>query len=250
MDVEQPDGTLKEVQLPSNAVELRTSTQVDTLAPVPDPSVASGTPSALPTTGLFDYVGDAVGATSWAVGMYNESPLADIFGVNRPIAEARARFNVFENNIMNMYKRSSRPSNWQEQRLLRLLPKPGPLESQGSAIAKLHALRKDIQNQYDYEIQEFRANAGNRGKQEEHSANARDLERLIGEFGDVPSLENVPEVVFSKAEAENLPAGTQYYLDGQLFTANLPTVTSQEQFDALPSGAEFMTDSGERRRKN
>lgn len=224
--IQNPDGTFREERLPSNKVAFVTAT-ADSAASVFDPdSRATTTPSQKP---LFELVGSATGIGSTLTGLYNETPLADLFGTDEAVAEAQARFAGFENKIMELYSTRSRPSNWSEQRILRLLPKVGTiLESTGSAEAKLVVLNRAVQDQYDYEIQQYQANTGNPTRQQEHFDNIQDLGRLLDDFGPMPVDKETLPVPTTRAEIESLPEGAQFWLEGKVATwANGQIVTGQ-----------------------
>jgi hypothetical protein len=214
--IQNPDGTMTEEMLPSSKVRFISSTR-DASAPSLEGGIESATtPLQKP---LFEVVGSAIGAGNYITGLYNESPLADLFGTNEEVAEAQARFAGFENKILTLYNRRSRPSNWSEQRLIRLLPKIGsPLESEGSAQAKLVDLKNTIQDQYDYEIQQYQATSGNPAQQQEHYATIQDLGRLLEDFGPLPVDGDTLPVPTTRAEIEALPSGTQFWLDGKVVT--------------------------------
>lgn len=214
--IENPDGTTTEERLPSNRVRFISSTR-DAPASTFEPS--SRTTTTGRQTPLFELVGSATGIGSTLKGLYNESPLADLFGTDEKVAEAQARFAGFENKIMELYSTRSRPSNWSEQRILRLMPKVGTIfESEGSAEAKLVVLGRSILDQYDYEIQQYQANAGNPTRQQAHFDNIQDFGRLLDDFGTIPGDKETLPVPTTRAEIESLPDGAQFWLDGNVHT--------------------------------
>lgn len=214
--VQEPDGTFREELVPSNKVAFVTAT-ADSAASVFDPDArTTTTPSQKP---LFELVGSATGIGNTLTGIFNETPLADLFGTDAEVAEAQARFAGFENKIMELYSTRSRPSNWSEQRILRLLPKVGTIfESEGSAEAKLVVLNRSIQDQYDYEIQQYQANTGNPTRQQEHFANIQDLGRLLDDFGPMPVDKETLPVPTTRAEILALPDGSQFWYEGKVAT--------------------------------
>jgi hypothetical protein len=214
--VQDPDGAERTERLPSSRVAFVTAT-ADSAASVFDPDArTTTTPSQKP---LFELVGSATGLGSTLTGLYNETPLADLFGTDEAVAEAQARFAGFENKIMELYTTRSRPSNWSEQRILRLMPKVGTIfESRGSAEAKLVVLNRSIQDQYDYEIQQYQANTGNPTRQQEHFDNIQDFGRLLDDFGPMPADKETLPVPTTRAEIVSLPDGSQFWYEGKVAT--------------------------------
>lgn len=213
--IKNPDGTITEELLPSNIVRFISSTR-----DAPVPSLEGARREAAPLQqSLFEVVGSAAGARNAITGMYNESPLADIFGTDETVALAQARFAGFENKVMSLYTTRSRPSNWSEQRILRLLPKIGTIaESEGSAVSKLVVLRTAIQDQYDYETQQYQATVANPQKQQEHYDTIQDLGMLLDDFGALPLDGDTLPVPVSRAEIEALASGTKFWLEGKVAT--------------------------------
>jgi hypothetical protein len=214
--VQDPDGAERTERLPSSRVAFVTAT-ADSAASVFDPDArTTTTPSQKP---LFELVGSATGLGSTLKGLYNETPLADLFGTDEAVAEAQARFAGFENKIMELYSTRSRPSNWSEQRILRLMPKVGTIfESEGSAEAKLVVLNRSIQDQYDYEIQQYQASTGNPTRQQEHFDNIQDLGRLLDDFGPMPVDKETLPVPTTRAEIVSLPDNSQFWYEGKVAT--------------------------------
>lgn len=185
------------------------------------PPVAEDAPAVEPPPEqtVFQSLDDAVGLVPGATEFIGQT-----FGqlapelVEEDVVVARQKIRGLREKLIRALSLSGRPPVIEQQRLLDMLPSLGPLESPENARASLKALHGMLSRQVMDDMAVYNDPATPKKSRSEAFERARGIQSTLRELGAPP--------------------------------AESTTIDTQEEYDALPSGAEYIDkQSGQRSRK-
>lgn len=161
-------------------------------------------------------------------GRIGELAQRGTFGAYDPGQEQtqqRQRIRLLREQILEAYARSGRPSNYAQQRVEELLPSTGVFESPTRAYDQLSEMYREMNQQYN-DAQAIYENPGIPPDQKHEAIKSmistRNVMRAIGDPGQIP-----------RPSERDAP----------------PEITTDQEYEDLPSGTEFIAPDGTRRRK-
>jgi hypothetical protein len=169
-----------------------------------------------PTETLFDVVGAGVGAIPVA-----KEIMSTTLGQISPgltfseTTKARTKIKGVREALISALAKSGKPPLAEQERLLDLLPSTGIFESPEHAADQLTELYGLLGRQIIEDLAVSNDPSMAKKVREESAMRAQETKNVLRELGTPPTPEE-----------------------------NIPTINTQEEYDALPSGASFLTKSG------